>query len=60
MCSVHVPKNWANTSISEIKTPYFTLAPAETPNLALRVRNAKKGVPGVRKAATIQQIPGTN
>ena len=38
----------------------MTFAPAETPNLALRVRNAKKGVPGVRNAATIQQIPGTN
>ena len=39
---------------------YFTLAAADTPNLALRVRKAKKGVPGGRKAATIQQIPGRN
>ena len=39
---------------------YFTLAAADTPNLALRVRKAKKTVPGVRKAAVIQQIPGRN
>ena len=37
-----------------------TLKAAETKNLALRTRMAKKGVPDLRKAAAMQQMPGMN
>ena len=37
---------------------YFTFEAADAPNLAPRVRMANMTVPGVRNAATMQQMPG--